>query len=556
MRLTWLLFILTIITLQDVITARHEAVKETEGSVEHSEEHRAHSESPEKAGEEDEGFGVGEIEHVRQRDVGIASMLLGSVGFVMILFYLVNWSDDDIRRYSWCIISTTVSIFAAVLSFNGFMAMVEAILPATKDNQMLMAYGTFVVLFLLLQGMVMTVSGAYVHWQTATQDLEHQAWQIADNLRSDFGQTVDESCVREKKAGRSVALIENVEVFVHKRKVNYESADRYLKSWGVLLSHLTGFAAIRAGGYMQHLEVFAASPGMAFIPVVLSQVILSGLFRLGDVFRHLTIKHPETECVEMCKEELTEGENDITGIASSFLVTQVIRFAVTGVLANVEGLEEPYTRRGLKIVLWLWIIGLCSLMIALSLYCIPSRMLSDRKVLHALQTIQNTLGMVFAWAVLFCSRDFSEESDFMKRNFDAYPEEKQLVLALFLSMMALLVIGVLDKIQDSQVGSRQRQRDVARVLQNMINILSLVIGLSWEACFSTGLEELAEEASRPLTMKLMFTACTLVVVLPAWRRYILARVMVLEQLHLEKAQAKDKIAEERNLLIAKAELQK
>lgn len=529
MRLTFLLLTLTIITLQ-------------EGST--------------KKTEEDEGFGVGEIEHVRQRDVGIASMLLGSVGFVMILFYLVNWSDDDIRRYSWCIISTTVSIFAAVLSFNGFIAMIEALLPAAKDNQMLMAYGTFIVLFLLLQGIVMTISGAYFHCQMATGDLEHEAWQIADNLRSDFGQTVEESHVRvsDVPASRSVALIDNVEVFVHKRKDNYEQADRYLKSWGVLLSHLTGFAAIRAGGYLQHLKVFATSPGMAFIPVVLSQVILSGLFRLGDVFRHLTIKNPKTECVVMCKEELAEGENDITGIASSFLVTQVIRFELTGVLANVEGLEEPYSRHGLKFVLWLWITGLVSLMIAVSLYCVPPRLLTDRKVLHVVQTIQNTLGMVFAWSVLFCARDFSEESDFMKRNFEAYPEEKQLVLALFLSMMALLVIGVLDKIQDSHAGSTQR--DVSRVLQNMINILSLVIGLSWEACFSTGVEELAQEASRPLTMKLMFTACTLVVVLPAWRRYILARVMVLEQLHLEKAAAKPKNAEERKSLIMEAEHKK
>ena len=30
-----------------------------------------------------------------------------------------NWPDDDIRLYAWTIISTTLSIFTAVLSFSG-----------------------------------------------------------------------------------------------------------------------------------------------------------------------------------------------------------------------------------------------------------------------------------------------------------------------------------------------------------------------------------------------------------------------------------------------------
>lgn len=49
-------------------------------------------------------------------------MLLGSVAFVMLLFYVVNWPDDDIRLYAWTIISTTLSIFTAVLAFSGVRA--------------------------------------------------------------------------------------------------------------------------------------------------------------------------------------------------------------------------------------------------------------------------------------------------------------------------------------------------------------------------------------------------------------------------------------------------
>ena len=46
-------------------------------------------------------------------------MLLGCVGFMMATFYLVNWPDDDIQKITWEIISTTTSIFGALLLFQG-----------------------------------------------------------------------------------------------------------------------------------------------------------------------------------------------------------------------------------------------------------------------------------------------------------------------------------------------------------------------------------------------------------------------------------------------------
>ena len=49
----------------------------------------------------------------------ISLMLLGCMGFMMATFYLVNWPDDDIQQITWEIISSTTSIFGALLMFQG-----------------------------------------------------------------------------------------------------------------------------------------------------------------------------------------------------------------------------------------------------------------------------------------------------------------------------------------------------------------------------------------------------------------------------------------------------
>lgn len=37
---------------------------------------------------------------------------------VQVMFYFVNYPDFDIKRYTWSIITTTISVFTAVLTFQ------------------------------------------------------------------------------------------------------------------------------------------------------------------------------------------------------------------------------------------------------------------------------------------------------------------------------------------------------------------------------------------------------------------------------------------------------
>merc|ERR1719326_2279027 len=71
---------------------------------------------------------VAEQKEFHKVDIAISVMLLGSIGFQMGLFYILNHPDDDIKRYSWTVVGSTISIFCAVLLFQAFQAYVNTYL--------------------------------------------------------------------------------------------------------------------------------------------------------------------------------------------------------------------------------------------------------------------------------------------------------------------------------------------------------------------------------------------------------------------------------------------
>jgi hypothetical protein len=150
---------------------------------------------------------------------------------------------------------------------------------------------------------------------------------------------------------------------------------------------------------------------------------------------------------------------------------------------------------------------------------------------------QNVLGMMFAWCVLWASRWLA----LGWKALDAIgcsPETMQgrVLLALVLSAAALIFIFLLDRIEDAAGGNPR----IDRVIQNIVNALSILVGLSWEYCFDGGLEAVVSVTKHPVSMKLVFTFLVALVILPAWRRYILVKILQLNKNHEEQQRAKEK----------------
>merc|ERR1719188_763846 len=114
------------------------------------------------------------------------------------------------------------------------------------------------------------ISGAlFRSWDT--DDIDEEKWVVADPMLKDFNiLEVDPEKVRNKVQKKSVYLDEfNMEVPVEKKKMNLEKKRRRMRCWATILAHMSGFAAINAGGSLQHLPVFATSPWMACIPILI-----------------------------------------------------------------------------------------------------------------------------------------------------------------------------------------------------------------------------------------------------------------------------------------------
>lgn len=455
--------------------------------------------------------------------VAISATLLGSMIFQMGLFYLTNHSDEDMRRYSYEIINATVSIFAAVLLFQTCNDLVETYLldGTSPEYQVMVDMGHMLVWYCILQFTLAWISGAI---------------------------------------GGTPESIESVEL--------------NMKTFAVLLAHMTGFASINAWGALQQLEFFKLTPIFSFLVLPISACGQFGLQRITDYIRWriaMADDGEEDEFEKAWDDEAEEAEDDVMSLALSFNFTQAVRFTINGILPNQEGEEEPYalenhTSTQIRMLLG---VGLgCATVMVILFMRQPSHD-EEGKEEHAAGTnhqggeehsvSQNghegdaghgqshegghaghsdgeeeqaeggmshelkerigevaiiTTSMCFAWCTFFALRMGLASSTF----FDLRdPMTLAVAVTLTISLASFSSIRVLDLIADADWTDDR----VDDAIKQFIKAIGILVGFGWEQCFDQAVGSLSSRAPNPHIAKMVLALFCVAIVVPAWKWFIL-----------------------------------
>mmetsp|Transcript_43333 Transcript_43333/g.99861 ORF Transcript_43333/g.99861 Transcript_43333/m.99861 type:complete len:589 (+) Transcript_43333:96-1862(+) len=454
-------------------------------------------------------YAVAEEEKASHTDMATAATVLGMISFVMVLYYFLLFPDQDVRQYSYEALSSTISIFCAVLSFQALDNFLEIMildhLPLTLKVCFDMCHMLF--WFLTLQATLAWLSGA-VGTTWAVKELSP-----ADEL--------DEAKVKKYEKEESLR-------------------ERNMKCFGILLAHISGFAAINAFGSMQQMFPFSSNAWLSFLAIPIAVLVLYILFHSMNIIR-TKVSHGDDgeidETEKLWDEETEEAENDVFGLAVSFLLVQSLRFLICGNLADEEGEEEAEVLLGHGAVqtLLLYIFGLLFVGVIFALIFNEKEEEEeagdeekpkeegaggkqeeeegnpeDRSFEEA-QLVAMTMG--FSWAMFYGSRWLLAGTVI-----GSDPMVLALCVALSISIVSMLTIIPLDFLADQDFTGDKTDKAIIQTIRG----LGILIGFAWEQCFDAAVGSLASGFGHAAgTVKLGMAIFVVSIIVPAWHMYIL-----------------------------------
>mmetsp|Transcript_90673 Transcript_90673/g.180312 ORF Transcript_90673/g.180312 Transcript_90673/m.180312 type:complete len:972 (+) Transcript_90673:67-2982(+) len=469
------------------------------------------------------GHGGNELVSKTAVDQAVASMLLGSIAFHTSLFYLVNFNDDDMRRHSWSVLSSTIAIFSAVLVFKGLKGVMVYLIQLHLLQ-----------VFTVEQEAVELIGLAYLEVLTFFTALQYMIYRIASS---------DVYRIANSEDGPNSEL---------------DQAQR-MTCWSTILAHMSAFAAMDAGVEMQMTDAFKQHPLLAFVPVFVNIFILFILFRIADHIRagcsRFGCKH---EVLLKWDEVSEDGENDFGGLGISFLLAEAIKYNVTGEFTKVHSAVHGRDSHHPKAVrpvdeAKLFFIGLAFAGLSVFVVWLREKRRQRSRSLVAEDVneeegfvlgdfnkylkrwffiFQTVFAMCFAWCLLstvtWAGSKLLHDIGFF---FDKpHTTGQDATIALIVSFLAFCLIRVLDLIEDMEATGEVTDK----CTRSMIDSLAILIGFSWEHAFERGVKVIAATTrSRgnwcPAIAKFLLAISVALVVIPAWRLYILKMVLKLRK---------------------------
>mmetsp|Transcript_11864 Transcript_11864/g.21680 ORF Transcript_11864/g.21680 Transcript_11864/m.21680 type:complete len:516 (+) Transcript_11864:42-1589(+) len=338
-------------------------------------------------GEADHGHGGHHHPVPTHEATALSLMLMGSVAFIMNIFYLVNWNDPDIRLGSWKVLSMTVSIFSSVLLYASAKTVVLHFLPAYLAIPVQL--GLYFSLYCILQVALYAIKGRSERLVIATGTI--------------FAHIVAFSAMY---VGAEIQLLQS--------------------PWGVKGSNAILVALGTAG-------------------------LLYGLSLVSDRIRTHFAEMDGTvdEAEELWMEQVEDAENDIIALAVGFLTMQAVRFYLCGESVPFHAHDQPPEKVTQTQINELFVaavfFGVLTCVIAMLQEVLPAAQHAGEQTRRLFHLATNVSSMAMAWCLLFWGDWQLFELGLDVRN----RVSGCILLGLVLTMLSLLAIFVLDFLADN-----------------------------------------------------------------------------------------------------------
>lgn len=483
--------------------------------------------------------------------LAISVCLLFAITFFMCVVNLANWHEDEMRYYAYLLVTTTISIFLAVLMFQAVNTLLE-VMFATHSKWVMAAreFTQMICYYLLMQFLTAWCSGSL------TLCSAHGCCTFEPDP---FEDSVTEWRRNHKEEPLSQ---EELDIWCDIFKRN-------TRCWTMLFAHATGFAAMCCGGSIQQVWVQEHSnPVWSYVVVAgmyLALIILFWACRFlrlslfppyrehrsrsarltappaeADCNRKLTVLElsqgkGKQWCFELWDEEAYDGEEDAAGICVSFLFVQALRLNISGRLPDNFGIEDTHFDHNVSATVQLLVsaVLLISLLVVM-LICksyIPEQSGTSHKWRLAQRfanVAQSGLAMAFAWCLLYAVQ--YEETKLLPKE-APWTITERMILAFGLSVAAFMFIYILEKLEAN--GGHGRGSTIGEVYYKVIMAMSLLVGFSWEQCFDRAVEVVGLVTPHPEIVKVVLAIVIFIIVVVPFRRNIISELLKLEVVKLD-----------------------
>ena len=427
---------------------------------------------------------------VLEPDFGVATMLLGSVSGVVALLYLLNHREANMQFYTWRVLSATMSIFCAVLFYEGFHAVWEHYFLA--EVTVLFDFGFYLGILLALT----VVTQVVIYFSSG-------------------------AARRRPPQARGAAPWDR-----DRAKMDSEAN-------ATLLGHITGFASIHAFCEMQQLPFFAASPWTSAlaIPVAYAGLTAIRLVTKGVRDWHVARVRPDGEraaSLAAWADVTEEAEIECAALTVSFMISQAVQYAI-------RGFPPDHATHELRYIL---VAEHSSLFLLAALAFTPVFFLLDRLqvsiaaeekglrgfVLHNVEVLEEVCSMTQGWLVVRAITTQLTLVPWLAQ----HGVPALTAVGLIVTTSAFGFIWLFDRLF-----RRARSKEVGRAMGCVILATGISVGFTWEQAFEAGIETVAEGLTvrNQHWMQLLLSLFLTSIVVPAWKLYILPRVHVLRKIH-------------------------